>query len=78
VLGAGAIESIIGASVTRARHTLIDMWSAHVDQTRAHGLKVTAAEAGEFTVVLRNYSIRPAFWYRLPTFVSQLRTIHRP
>jgi 2-dehydropantoate 2-reductase len=52
MLGAGAIGSIIGADVARAGHaiTLIDMWLAHVEQTRPHGLKVTAAEAGEFTV----------------------------
>jgi ketopantoate reductase len=52
VLGAGAIGNIIGANVTHAGHaiTLIDMWPAHVEQTRGHGLKVTTAEVGEFTI----------------------------
>ena len=37
-----SLRCIIGASVTRAGHaiTLIDTWPAHVDQARAHGLKV--------------------------------------
>ena len=62
VLGAGAIGYIIGANVTRAGRaiTLITMRPAHVAQTRAHGLKVPAAEAGEFTVVPRNNSV-PSF-----------------
>jgi 2-dehydropantoate 2-reductase len=52
VLGAGAIGSIIGAYLARAGRdiTLIDMWPAHVEQMRRAGLKVTAAEAGEFQV----------------------------
>jgi 2-dehydropantoate 2-reductase len=52
VLGTGAIGSIIGAYLTRAGRdiTLIDMWPAHVEQMQRAGLKVTAAEAGEFQV----------------------------
>jgi 2-dehydropantoate 2-reductase len=51
VLGAGAIGSNIGAYLTRAGRdiTLIDMWPAHVEAMRDHGLKVTAQDE-EFTV----------------------------
>ncbi|MBI4572937.1 MAG: 2-dehydropantoate 2-reductase [candidate division NC10 bacterium] len=51
VLGVGAIGSNIGAYLTRAGRdiTLIDMWPAHVEEMKHHGLKVTAQDE-EFTV----------------------------
>lgn len=51
VLGAGAIGSAIGASLTRAGRdiALIDLWPAHVDAMRKGGLKVTTQEE-TFTV----------------------------
>jgi len=54
VLGAGAIGSNIGAYLTRAGRdiTLIDMWPAHVEAMRHHGLKVTAQDE-EFTVKVK-------------------------
>ena len=54
VLGAGAIGSNIGAYLTRAGRdiTLIDMWPAHVEAMRDHGLKVTAQDE-EFTVEVK-------------------------
>ena len=54
VLGAGAIGANIGAYVTRAGHdiTLIDMWPAHVEEMKRHGLKVTAQDE-EFTVKVK-------------------------
>jgi 2-dehydropantoate 2-reductase len=54
VLGAGAIGANIGAYVTRAGYdiTLIDMWPAHVEEMKRHGLKVTAQDE-EFTVKVK-------------------------
>lgn len=54
VLGAGAIGSNIGAYLTRAGRdiALIDMWPAHVEAMRDHGLKVTAQDE-EFTVKVK-------------------------
>lgn len=54
VLGAGAIGSNIGAYLTRAGRdvTLIDMWPAHVEEMKRHGLKVTPQEE-EFTVQVK-------------------------
>jgi 2-dehydropantoate 2-reductase len=51
VLGVGAIGSNIGAYLSRAGRdiTLIDMWPAHVEEMKRHGLKVTAQDE-EFTV----------------------------
>jgi 2-dehydropantoate 2-reductase len=54
VLGAGAIGSNIGAYLTRAGRdiTLIDMWPAHVEAMKDHGLKVTAQDE-EFTIEVK-------------------------
>ena len=51
VLGVGAIGSTIGAYLTRAGSdiTLVDLWPAHVEAMKNHGLKVTAQDE-EFTV----------------------------
>jgi 2-dehydropantoate 2-reductase len=51
VLGVGAIGSTIGAYLTRAGSdiTLVDLWPAHVEEMKHHGLKVTAQDE-EFTV----------------------------
>jgi len=54
VFGAGAIGSTLGAYLTRAGRdiTLIDMWSAHVEEMAHRGLKVTAPDE-EFTVKVK-------------------------
>jgi 2-dehydropantoate 2-reductase len=54
VLGVGAIGSNIGAYLSRAGCdiTLIDMWPAHVEEMKQHGLKVTAQDE-EFTVKVK-------------------------
>jgi 2-dehydropantoate 2-reductase len=54
VLGVGAIGSMIGSYLTRAGSdiTLIDMWPAHVEAMKSHGLKVTAQDE-EFTVEVK-------------------------
>ena len=51
ILGAGGVGGVIGAYLARADHdvTLIDTWSANIDQIKEQGLRVTAME-GEFTV----------------------------
>ncbi|HWU39496.1 MAG TPA: 2-dehydropantoate 2-reductase [Candidatus Acidoferrum sp.] len=51
VLGVGAIGSNIGAYLTRAERdiTLIDMWPAHIEQMKRHGLRVTSQDE-DFTV----------------------------
>jgi 2-dehydropantoate 2-reductase len=54
VLGVGAIGSNIGAYLTRAGCdiALIDLWPAHVEEMKRHGLKVTAQDE-EFTVKVK-------------------------
>ncbi len=54
VFGVGAIGSTLGAYLTRAGRdiTLIDMWSAHVEEMTQRGLKVTAPDE-EFTVKVK-------------------------
>jgi len=54
VIGVGAIGSNIGAYLTRAGCdiALIDMWPAHVEEMKQHGLKVTAQDE-EFTVKVK-------------------------
>jgi 2-dehydropantoate 2-reductase len=54
VFGAGAIGSTLGGYLRRAGAdvTLIDMWSAHVEQMRTHGLTVTTTD-DEFTVPVK-------------------------
>ena len=54
VLGVGAIGSNIGAYLSRAGSdiTMIDMWPAHVEEMKRHGLKVTAQDE-EFIVKVK-------------------------
>lgn len=54
VFGAGAIGSTLGGYLARAGQdiTLIDMWSAHVEEMKRSGLKVTAPDE-EFTVKVK-------------------------
>lgn len=67
VMGAGAIGSIIGAYLSRAGRdiTLIDLWPAHVEAMRQHGLKVTAQDE-EFTVPVTAVHLADAGTLRAP------------
>jgi 2-dehydropantoate 2-reductase len=58
VMGAGAVGSIIGAYLSRAGRdvTLIDMWPAHVEAMRQHGLTVTAQDE-EFTAKVQAHHL---------------------
>ncbi len=51
IVGAGAVGSYIGGHLTRAGYnpTLIDIWGAHVDRMREHGLRVSGFP-DDFTV----------------------------
>lgn len=53
IVGGGALGGYVGGYLTRDGHdaTIIDMWPAHVDHMRAHGLTLTGmTEPENFTV----------------------------
>ncbi len=54
IVGVGAVGSYIGALISKAGHdiTLIDMWKAHVDRMKEHGLRVSDPQT-EFTVPVK-------------------------
>ena len=56
IVGVGAVGGYTGAHMARAGEdvTLIDMWPAHVEQMKRHGLRITHHEGDEpFTVKVR-------------------------
>jgi len=67
VMGAGAVGSIIGAYLSRAGRdiTLIDMWPAHVETMKQHGLKVTAQDE-EFTATVKALHLADVCTLRAP------------
>ena len=67
IVGVGAVGSYIGAFMSREGHdiTLIDMWGAHVDRMREHGLTVSRPE-GEFTVPVKAVHLTDAQQIRDP------------
>jgi 2-dehydropantoate 2-reductase len=54
IVGAGAIGSVVGGMLTRARHdvTLIDQWPEHVEAMKRHGLRLSGT-CGEHLVPVK-------------------------
>ncbi len=66
-VGVGAVGSYVGGLISRAGHdiTLIDMWGAHVDQMKEHGLHISGPQ-GDFTVPVKAVHLTDAQQIRDP------------